>query len=50
MVQPTFNLLRDTFLASRTSTLPGGDIIKMVNGSPVVAYQGQLGWLGGRRP
>lgn len=43
MVQPTFNLLRDTFLASRTSTLPGGDIIKMVNGSPVVAYQGSWG-------
>src|SRR6185503_345021 len=25
MVQPTFNLLRDTFIAERTSTLPGGD-------------------------
>jgi Putative Flp pilus-assembly TadE/G-like len=43
MVQPTFNLLRDTFLANRTSTLPGGDIMKVVNGSPVVAYQGSWG-------
>lgn len=43
MVQPTFNLLRDTFVANRTSTLPGGDIMKIVNGSPVVAYQGSWG-------
>ena len=43
MVQPTFNLLRDTFVANRTSTLPGGDIMKMVNGSPTVAYQGSWG-------
>jgi Putative Flp pilus-assembly TadE/G-like len=43
MVQPTFNLLRDTFVAERTSTLPGGDIMKMVDGSPVVAYQGSWG-------
>ncbi len=28
MVQPTFNLLRDTFISSRTSTLAGGDITR----------------------
>lgn len=38
MVQPTFNLLRDTFLTERTSILPSGDIMKMVNGSPTLAY------------
>jgi len=43
MVQPTFNLLRTTFVANRTSTLAGGDIIKMVNGSPQVVYQGSWG-------
>ena len=43
MVQPTFNLLRTTFQANRTSTLPGGDIIKMVNGSPQVVYQASWG-------
>ena len=43
MVQPTFNLLRTTFVANRTSTLPGGDIMKIVNGSPVVAYQARRG-------
>jgi len=44
MVQPTFNLLRDTFIAERTSTLPGGDVMKIVNGTPTVAYQ--AGWGG----
>jgi putative Flp pilus-assembly TadE/G-like protein len=43
MVQPTYNLLRDTFVANRTSTLAGGDIIKMVNGSPQVVYQASWG-------
>jgi Flp pilus assembly protein TadG len=43
MVQPTFNLLRNTFTANRTSTLAGGDIIKMVNGSPQVVYQASWG-------
>jgi hypothetical protein len=43
MVQPTFNLLRDTFVAERTPTLAGGDIMKMVNGSPVLAYSASGG-------
>jgi len=43
MVQPTFNLLRDTFVAGRTSTLASGDIIKIVNGSPQVVYQASWG-------
>jgi Putative Flp pilus-assembly TadE/G-like len=43
MVQPVFNLLRDTFVAHRTSTLAGGDIMKMVNGSLQVAYQASWG-------
>lgn len=43
MVQPTFRLLRDTFVAERTSTLPGGDVMKIVNGSPTVAYRAEWG-------
>jgi hypothetical protein len=43
MVQPTYRLLRDTFVAHRTPTLAGGDIIKMVNGSPQVVYQASWG-------
>jgi hypothetical protein len=43
MVQPTFNLLRDTFVANRTSTLAGGDIMKMVNGTQQVVYQASWG-------
>jgi Flp pilus assembly protein TadG len=43
MVQPTFNLLRTTFLAERTATLPGGDIMKMVNGTQTVAYPASAG-------
>ena len=42
MVQPTFNLLRDTFVTERTATLAGGDIMKMVNGA-VLAYPA-CGW------
>jgi hypothetical protein len=41
MVQPTFNLLRDTFVSSRTSTLAGGDILRA---DGTVAYQ--AGWGG----
>jgi hypothetical protein len=43
MVQPTFNLLRNTFIAERTATLPGGDIMKIVNGIPTVAYPASSG-------
>ena len=43
MVQPTFNLLRDTFVAERTSTLPSGDVMKIVNGIPTVAYRAEWG-------
>ena len=43
MVLPPFNLLRDTFTANRTSTLAGGDIMKIVNGSPQVVYQASWG-------
>ena len=41
MVQPTFNLLRDTFTANRTSTLAGGDVTRA---DGTVAYQ--AGWGG----
>jgi hypothetical protein len=41
MVQPTFNLLRDTFLSSRTSTLAGGDVTRA---DGTVVYQ--AGWGG----
>ncbi len=41
MVQPTFNLLRDTFVSRRTSTLAGGDI---TNASGQTVYQ--AGWGG----
>lgn len=44
MVQPTFDLLRNTFLAERTATLPSGDVMKIVDGVPTVAYQ--AGWGG----
>lgn len=43
MVEPTFRLLRDTFLAERTSTLAGGDITKIVNGNTTVVYQASWG-------
>lgn len=43
MVQPTFNLLRDTFVAERTPTLPGGDIMKMVNGTSTLVYPATAG-------
>jgi len=43
MVQPTFNLLRETFRTERTTPLPGGDIIRIVNGSPTVAYPASAG-------
>jgi hypothetical protein len=44
MVQPTFNLLRSTFVAERTPTLASGDITKTVNGNTTVVYQ--AGWGG----
>ena len=44
MVQPTFNLLRDTFVTERTPTLPGGDITKTVGGVTTTVYQ--AGWGG----
>lgn len=40
MVQPTFNLLRDTFTAKRTSTLAGGDVTRA---DGTVAYQASWG-------
>ena len=40
MVQPTFNLLRDTFISSRTSTLAGGDITRA---DGTVVYQASSG-------
>lgn len=40
MVQPTFNLLRDTFVSSRTSTLAGGDITRA---DGTVVYQASSG-------
>jgi Putative Flp pilus-assembly TadE/G-like len=43
MVQPTFNLLRDTFVAERTPTLPGGDVMKMVNGTSTPVYRAEWG-------
>jgi hypothetical protein len=43
MVQPTFRLLRDTFVAHRTPTLAGGDVMKIVNGVPTVAYPASSG-------
>ena len=44
MVEPTFRRLRDTFMTSRTSTLPSGDITKTVNGTTTTIYQ--AGWGG----
>jgi Putative Flp pilus-assembly TadE/G-like len=43
MVQPTFNLLRDTFVAERTSTLPSGDITKTVAGVTTTVYRAEWG-------
>jgi Flp pilus assembly protein TadG len=40
MVQPTFNLLRDTFVSKRTSTLAGGDITRA---DGTVVYQASSG-------
>ena len=40
MVQPTFNLLRDTFISSRTSTLAGGDVTRA---DGTVVYQASSG-------
>lgn len=40
MVQPTFNLLRDTFISSRTSPLAGGDITRA---DGTVVYQASSG-------
>ena len=40
MVQPTFNLLRDTFTAKRTSTLAGGNVTRA---DGTVAYQASWG-------
>lgn len=40
MVQPTFNLLRDTFASSRTSTLAGGDVTRA---DGTVVYQASWG-------
>jgi Flp pilus assembly protein TadG len=40
MVQPTFNLLRDTFTSHRTSTLAGGDVTRA---DGTVAYQASWG-------
>jgi Flp pilus assembly protein TadG len=40
MVQPTFNLLRDTFTSSRTSTLAGGDVTRA---DGTVVYQASSG-------
>jgi hypothetical protein len=42
MVQPTFNLLRDTFVAERTSTL-SQDITRTVNGTTTVVYPASSG-------
>ena len=44
MVQPTFNLLRNTFVANRTSTLPGEDITE---DGERVSHRGLSGQLGG---
>lgn len=41
MVQPTFNLLRDTFVSGRTTTLAGGDVTRA---DGTVVYQ--AGWGG----
>jgi Flp pilus assembly protein TadG len=43
MVQPTFNLLRTTFVNERTSTLPGGDITRTENGTTTVVYPATAG-------
>jgi len=44
MVQPTFNLLRNTFVTERTPVLPSGDITKTVAGVTTTVYEA---WRGG---